>query len=197
MNLHLDTVRLRGNVEVPLAVSIERPLTPADLVKLAAHRHTQPSALKRISDRHHALARLLASGMKSGDAALMAGYIPSRVSILQGDPTFKELVEFYRSSADRQMRGVTEKLTGIAQDAMDLIEERLDDPKEREKIGMSTAIELVKLGTDRTGFGPQSSQTTVNIHVGLAGRLEAARRRAQDASRTIEGQVLPSSAVNE
>jgi hypothetical protein len=47
-------------------------------------------------------------------------------------------------------------------------------------------MEITKLGADRTGFGPQSSQ--LNVNVDLSGRLEAARKRvAMRKLKVIEG----------
>lgn len=143
------------------------------------------SPLKRLSDRHHALARALASGMKAGHAGLTVGYTASRVSILQADPAFKELLNFYREDTEANYRDLHERLGGLAYDAAEELAQRLEDDPDAVSVGQ--LMEITKLGADRTGFGPQSSNTQVNINVDLATKLEAARKRVKERTQTIEG----------
>jgi len=154
-----------------------RELDEGDVALLADERGVKAPALKRLSERHHALARCLASGMEPGDAAITCGYVTSRVSILQADPAFQELLAFYRQSVDTKYLDMHGVLAGLSLDAAMELRERLetDIEAEEKKVSVGQLIELTKLGADRTGFGPQSSQ--VNVNVDLAGRLQAARER--------------------
>lgn len=182
MDLDLEIVRTRGRAPAPVVTTLVRELVPADLQMAAtANRGSVAPAIKRISERHHALARNLASGMKKEEAAFITGYDISRVSILLADPTFSELVEFYRREVTATYLDLHERLSGLAKDAADELSQRLEqDP---DSISVGQLIEITKMGADRTGHGP-SSTTQVNVNVGLAARLEEARRRV--ASRTIE-----------
>lgn len=170
-----EMFRTTGRAAKPLNPKVSRELTEADLGALATEKGSKPSALKRLSDRHHALARNLASGMPAGEAAIVCGLSPSRVSILQSDPAFLDLLAFYRRETNLVYRDMHEKLAGVASAALDELQERLEE--EPEKVSVGQLIEVSKLGADRTGFGPQSTQANLNIHVGLGDRLEAARRR--------------------
>lgn len=181
LSLELVPRRL-GNAPEPLLVRVERPLVPADLERLGQVRDIDTSVLKRITDRHHALARLIASGMPHGEAGAACGYVPSRVSNLLTDPSFKELVQFYRVSEQKEFRDTAARLTGLAHDAIDLLEERLNDDEERKKIPTPVVMKVVEMAADRTGHGPASSTTNVNIHLGFADRLAEARRRAREAA---------------
>src|SRR5690606_34802439 len=86
-----------------------------------------------------------------------------------------ELLNFYRQGVVEVYRDMHERLAGVATSALDELQERLED--EPEKISVGQLIEVSKLGADRTGHGPQTSQTNLNINVGLGDRLEAARKR--------------------
>lgn len=168
------------------------PLTMGDVAKLQLPAPPRP-ALKRITDRHHAFARMIAGGGKPGEVEAYLGYAAGTHARIKDDPSFKELVEFYRSDVQREYRGVAEKLSGIASDALDLIEERLNDPKERPKISIKTAMEVAALGADRTGHGPQSTtNANVNVFTDLASRMAEARRRANE-TKLIDGnaRVVP------
>lgn len=158
-----------------------RPLVQADLVLLQSEKGSTTPPLKRLRDRHHALARLLAAGRTPGEAAVICAYDPSRVSILQNDPAFRELVAFYREKVVEAYGDMHEQLAGMSMDAVVLIRERMED--QGDAIGLTTLVELAKMGADRTGHGPKST-SDVNVNVNLASRLEEARKRLK--SRTLE-----------
>lgn len=185
-----DGLQVMGRKRRDVSATAVRGLTSEDLVTLMdGEKGSQAPALKRISERHHALARLLAGGTPPGEAALIAGYDNSRVSILQNDPAFNELVEFYREDITRELRGLHERMYGLALDAADVLQDRLED--EPEKVSVGQLLEVLKIGADRTGFGPSSQTTNVNVNVDLANRLEAARKRvkARQYGTVIEGDV--------
>jgi len=183
MNAPLDIFRTTGRAARPVEARAVRPLEEADLVLLGEEKGSRAPALKRLGERHHALARALASGLSPGEAAVICRYELSRVSILQSDPAFRELLTFYRDDVNRQYLGLHEQLSGLASDAAEELATRLTE--EPEKFSIGQLMEVTKMGADRTGHGPQSSSTNVNVNVDLAGRLEAARKRVQ--ARTIEG----------
>lgn len=181
MDLSTEIFRTRGRAPKPLTVSVVRELDRADLVLLATEKGSKPCAIKRLTERHHALARNIASGMPPGEAGMLQGYSISRVSILQNDPAFKELLEFYREDAQRPYRDLHVRLSGLSMDAAEELSNRLEE--EPEKITNNQLMELTKLGADRTGHGPSS--TSLNVNVDLAGRLEAARKRVQARKMTV------------
>jgi hypothetical protein len=187
MELNAELFRTRGRAAKPIEASLVRELDHADMVLLATEKGSKPSAVKRLTDRHHALARNIASGMSVTEAALFQGYTISRVSILQSDPAFKELLAFYREEAQRPYRDLHVRLSGLATDATVLLQEKLEADLELEvedrKVPVGQLMELTKMGADRTGFGPQA--TNLNVNVDLAGRLEAARKRVAMRKLTV------------
>ena len=164
----------RGIEGEPFAIGDSRPLAPADFELLAAGAGSAPAPLQRLRARHHALAKSLAEGMRPGVAAAAHGFSVSRVSILQADPSFKELMEHYRSERDADYSRINGRLVGIAVDALDEISVRLEDSPEEVK--MHDLIKLAALAADRTGHGP-SSKSDVNVFVGFGQRLHEAQQR--------------------
>lgn len=191
LDLDIESLTGPGRRPAPVQAHVERDLTEADLALLAQGGSIEAPPLKRLTERHHGLARLLASGVKEGVAGALLGYSGSRVSILKSSPAFRELLELYRSEQDAVFLSTAEQLAGLSKDAILLLRERLED--EPEKLTTGALMELVKLTADRTGFGPKSTQD-VNVNVNLADRLEAARARARQAllpqGEVIEGKVV-------
>jgi len=184
-------IRTQGRAERDLAPVMVRALTGEDLSKLEEEKgSTPPSLMKRLSERHHALARNIASGMPDYEAAAITGYSPSRISILKSDPTFKELVHFYREKVDAKYADLHERLAGLSLDAARILQERMEEAPE--KITDGHILEIMKSGADRTGYGP-ATRSDVNVNVNIADRLQAARKRV--AARTIEGEVTEVSDV--
>ena len=152
-----------------------RELTPADLEEVEAPRDSKPPGLvKRLTNRHHALAQALARGMAPADAGHATGYSPSRVSILQRDPAFRDLVRFYGQKIEAAFAGMHETLAGLSLDAAQVLRDRLEETPE--EIGNRDLIDLVKTGADRTGHGP-SSKEEKTVTLDLSDRLAAARAR--------------------
>ncbi len=171
MDLGLD-IRTVGRAAKAVAAQEVRELVPADLELLSFEKGSEAPALKRIGSRHHALARALASGVSAGEAALIVGMDISRVSILKSDPSFKELLAFYLADVNAAYRSMHDSLAGIAYDATQELQRRLEE--EPEELSVNALLEITKLGADRTGHGPKSTQD-LNVNVGLAARLQEAR----------------------
>lgn len=176
MDLDLDlTPRTRGRAARPPEVEFVRELEPADLTLLEVERGIKPPALQELKDSHHALARSLATGMKPYEASLVTGYSPSRISILQADPAFKELVEFYRQNEEAIYASLHERMALLGLETASELQRRLrEEPGE---ISSNLLNEMLKTLADRTGHGPQTKSTHVNVNVDLSARLQAGRER--------------------
>lgn len=183
----LDIFRTRGRAAKPMNPVAVRDLVPSDMEALGEEKGSAPSAIKRISDRHHALARNLASGMSERDAGIICGLCSSRVSILKADPAFQQLLNFYRDGVTEVYRDMHEKLAGISSTALDELSERLEETPE--KVTTGQLLDVIKMGADRTGFGPQTTSTNLNVNVDLASKMKAARERVAERTKTIDGEI--------
>ncbi len=190
----IDIGSLMGRRGTSVTAAEMRPLTEADIERITdEERATKAPCLKKLRQRHHALARALASGMPQGEAAISCGYTQSYVSIIESSPAFAELVRFYEGEVKKEYLGTHEAMAGLSRDTIDILTERVED--DPDKLSVGQLIEISKLGLDRTGHGPSTS-STVNVKVGLADKLAAARERInanrQDRIRAdvIEGQLV-------
>lgn len=119
----------RGRKGAPLEVFVLRELDEEDLPAILApkpHGATTP-ALQDLREHHHLLARLLAEGKTQADAAAIMGYSQSRVSILLDDPTFAELLAYYKQQVHENYLGVHERLGLVTGLAVDELRTRLEE----------------------------------------------------------------------
>lgn len=133
--------------------------TPADFRPDA----DDPQNLKKIREKHHHVARLLAgSGMTQRMVAHITGYTEGYIGILLNNPAMQELVELYRIQQGAAAQVISEKLKTVGLKALEKLETKIED-------GELDATELTsaaKLGLDRGGFGPQSKQQiTTEQHI--------------------------------
>jgi hypothetical protein len=177
-------MRTVGRPSALCEVEIVRELTQDDLARLDEPRPSAkpPAVIKRLHERHHALARFVAAGLTNWEASALTGYEPSRISILRNDPTFRNLVSFYGEKKDALIADMHLRLSGLSVDAIDELRNRLEEKPEEFTNGQ--LLDMVKAGADRSGHGP--STTNVQVNVGLAQRMDNARRRVEAIPRTID-----------
>lgn len=179
-----DLVR-PGRQAAPLTAEVTREIVQDDLHLLAARPAEKAPTLRRISERHHTLARLVAQGHPDGHISLMTGYTPSRISILKADPMVKELIEHYRKLVEDALVDFQASLLGLSFDALNEVRERLE--QQPESFTVSQLMSILSTTADRAGHGPQRSET-VNVNHNIASRMDAARKRLRDqrASELVE-----------
>lgn len=171
------------DITPPALPQIARQLTPSDIKRLETPQGFGLPHHKRISQRHHFLAKCLAAGLSVPDAASMSGYAAQTVYNLKNEPAFAELISHYGEQVEDELINLSGRLSRISADALDVLQDRLEnDP---DKISVSELREIAKLGADRTGFGPQS--TNVNVDGGrLAERMHQARKRIEERRKLID-----------
>lgn len=185
LDLELEMPHL-GRRPVEVTCEVVREVAEADLELLRQDRGIKPLEIKRLTQRHHALARSLASGMTPGRAAILCGYTPSHVSILQTSPAFQELLWFYQNNVDVEFVDMLKSMNDLGDEVLEEIRRRVEE--EPEDIGFGQLLKAMELVADRTGRGPVSTQNQTHVHVHLASRLQDARKRVEQM-RQINGEA--------
>jgi hypothetical protein len=122
----------------------------------------RPRELVRLRDSHHQVARLFAAGLRPGAISAQTGYALSRLSILQNDPAFIELVEFYKTDARDVSREVEGIFLNVTLDSVQELHDRvLDRPEE---IADETLINAIKVLADRAGYAPVQRSVNKNLN---------------------------------
>lgn len=141
-----------------LTFEIARPLNEADW---EADRRPAGAVLKQLRASHHAVARMLAQGVPPMEISAICGYDPSRISVLQNDPSFRELVRFYELRKDELLTDVNGRIQVLTLEAMEVLSDRITS--EPETVSTRDLREVIDSGLDRIGFGKTSRNVTVNV----------------------------------
>lgn len=155
---------------------VVRELTETEVLVEAPSR---APTLTRLRDSHHQVARLVAAGLRPAQIATQTGYALSRLSILQNDPAFLELVEFYRVSKDEAAIAAEARFLMIGLDAAqawheDLMDGLIVDPTEKRE-GAKTFL-------DRAGYAPVQRSLNKNVNLNIAQRMDAKIAKKDEAA---------------
>lgn len=182
IDLNLETIVMPNRPTA--AAEVLGPLTRAD-IKLLAVKEGRPDdapigIVKRLSNRHHALAQALASGKTNWEAGLIAGYDETYVSILKADPTFANLVTFYTEKNARTDEDLADLNRAAAKELYHELLDRLEDPEQRAKLTFGQIIQGMTVTGDRAGLAPESKVSHKHEHtINMATRMQKARERLE------------------
>jgi hypothetical protein len=182
---------LNGRPPASVVFGDIRPLTPEDLAAADSGAPAQSIAgLQKVREVHHQAARLLATGMKAVEVSAIVGLSQSRLSLLQADPTFAELLAHYRNEEARSFADVQQRAVALGLDAMAELHERIvENAKE---VPNSTLIEIMKSALDRGGHAPVKR----SISVGATVPQEMLRDLQMEAAKLQTGEIVERAARN-
>lgn len=167
LNLEGLAPRFTGNLRAGHYIEFARDLTSADIAALSLNRGVGSKALTRIHASHHSLAKCLAAGMRPQQAALVTGYSPTRIGVLQGDQAFIALVADYQNEAKSVFADLADRMNDLSLDAIEILQERMQDAPE--SFTIPVLLDLVKVFADRTGHGP-GQEVNVKMSMDLIDR---------------------------
>jgi hypothetical protein len=196
--MDLDSLIVPESVAHPTPIvtcTIEGILEPEDLARLLSPGVGPPSNnppslsidedamvdgdLCKIREKHHSVARALASGIPPGLVGRIAGYTASYISILQNSPAMKELIEMYRIQQGAASAVISERLRTVGLKAVEKLEQKMD----ADQLNGQELLGAAKLGLDRSGHGPQSTTHVVDEHHLIDhARIAELNQRAREGS---------------
>lgn len=187
----MTDVKTKGRSLLPLELEIIGSIEPADLISRSEENQlttSQTPTLARLRGIHHDIARLLATGLTPAEVSAATGYSPSRISTLQNDPSFKELLSFYSKKDKEVFVDVRKRLATLGMDASAELSDRLIDKPE--SFTNTQLIELTKATLDRAGYNPVAKSLTANVSVSSD---ELAQLRASVPSNVEVREVMDAS----
>jgi hypothetical protein len=183
----------RGKIATEPSVTNVRALTRDDLLLVKDDRgggadRLGSGVVQRLRDTHRRIARLVAAGLRPWEIVERTGYSYQRISTLQRDPTFMELVARMRVKVDeafeREQDEYAKLATGNMLKAETMLAEKLEEAEENgEFLPTKDLIAISRDAADRFGYGKR--QMNLNVNMDFAAELEKARSRSSKA-RVIE-----------
>lgn len=175
LDLGIDFDKILGSRPPPSEVVVVREAAMSDYECAGQASSATDFQPRKLTERHHALARALAMGLKDHEAANRVGYDKQMLVILKRSPAFLDLVEVYRSEVNLAFVDHAEQLAGLATDAILAIRDRLEE--DPEAFGTRMLLEIATTVGDRAGYGPIKRTENVNVNVSLGEKLALARAR--------------------
>lgn len=154
-----------GRRQSPIRAEFARELSVEELIGASTEEAGIKSVpIKELRQSHHMLARVMAQGISDQEVSVICGYSISRISILKSDPTFQELLEYYKDMETKNYAvaraDMHERLASLGFDAIETLHDKLrDDP---DSFDPKTLLLVVEATADRTGHG--KTQTVNHQH---------------------------------
>jgi hypothetical protein len=150
-----------------LSIEVEKELTEEDLLELRFMPDNSPPPVKTISARHRRTAMMVAQGKQDVFIADALGYTPARVGQLKNDPGFQMLVQYYNDQIHEgtleDEKRFQEKLRSAGEEALDELNDRLEDPDKKVRISTSELRQIITVVADRTVAPPKQIANSVVI----------------------------------
>lgn len=172
--------RGRRGVEAPTFV---REITAEDFPRILTET-AEPSGstpIAKLRHTHHLVARCLAEGKSTFEAAAITGYTPQRVRQLAADPAFQELLAYYKDQVREKWLNVQERLASLGVAITEELQERLAEAPEN--FSNEELRKWAETLFDRSGFGPRSTRdvnvrgTGTMLHL-----IEQVKRESEDTA---------------
>ena len=191
--MHGQMIAGRGAVAQPLLMEVIREITVHDLMRLGDAPKTAVPVLQKLRATHHRQAKLLAEGKSVKDVAIIVGCTPQRLTQLQVDPTFSQLVSFYQDQINSSMiedaARLKDKLVDIGEMAVDEIRDRLENDGQRRSMPTHILKQIAEMALDRTVAPPKTSMPNTNVPPSITISFGTPVRQEQTAEVIIEGKV--------
>ena len=140
------------------------------------------SAVVRLRDRHHQIARFVAMKVDRDRICKVMGMTRTRLDMLiDQTPAFAELVIYYEARKLPEQHATTEEYIDLLERNMIAAELEIADrlAEDSEKLSVSELHKIARDSADRLGFSKHS--VNLNVNVTLKDRLEGLRRRSRTA----------------
>jgi len=164
----------RGRAPTVLHMERLRDVTMEELRAMTVRGEAPPGPLlQKVRQIHHLQARLLSEGRTLAEVAALCGTSAARLSTLQKDPMFQELIEYYRRQGEHAFVEVKEKLGVLGTMATEELIERLDEKPE--SFSNETLMRLGTFALDRSiAPGPVAAAGPAQVTMVFAGMNPAA-----------------------
>lgn len=164
---------------------------PLDPTLFEAYKDTPGDIVAELRTSHHLLAKTLAEGVDPTAAAARCGMTIGRLRKLQDDPTFQELLEYYKGQQEELFSHVKDRLAALGMSFVDVLQERLLDKPE--KFTNRELMDFAKDFLERTIAPSKAAAPSggTNAPVQISINFVKPESAPQDPSKELELRALP------
>lgn len=153
--------------------------------------------IARFRESHHTVARMFAAGMTPEAIRRQTGHTARRLALMTYDPSFQELVAYYRNKFNAKFEAEVEDYATLAIGNMMAAEIQLSDKlaAAEESGEFLPTRELLAITSDRADRFGYSKHTVVRHEHDFAALMDKAIARSRKVlsdPKVVEGQVLAS-----
>jgi hypothetical protein len=149
----------------------------------------RPVGINQLRFTHHLLAQLLVEGKPQTECSQLTGYSPSYISIIKGDPAFRELLAHYTQIREETFVDTIARMRGLGLHTLEELQSRLaEEPgkwTKRELMELAELCLIKPMAATRGAVVPAHSVPGVNVSVNFVS--------PGDVSKTIEHEPAPTS----
>lgn len=142
---------------------------------------------------HHCIAQYFAMGLEKWEIQRRTGFTLKRLTLLEGDPTFQDLIAYYANMAAEARQEVIDQYLELQESnalvAQTMISEKLDDAMDSGVLPSYAQLLAITSARDKR-TAAKDGRPNVTVNIGLA--LDAAKERAGRAKEVTVIDNLPS-----
>lgn len=194
-----DLIPSRGAIAEPLLLEVTRELTQEDLLRLGESPKVAVPVLQKLRAQHHRQAQLLAQGKSLKEVAAIVGCTSQRLVQLQNDPTFSELVSYYK---EQNIAALLEdsvrlqaKIVDVGEMAVDELAVRLEDDAQRAHMSTANVRQIAEFAMDRTVAPPKAAPNVMQPPAAITINFGTPIDRPDLAPRIEQGKTLEAEEV--
>lgn len=162
-----------------ILAEVGRQLVPEDLALMHSTKvGSKTPQLKKVRAVHHAAARMLATGMKASEVSMHVGLCPSRISILQNDPAFSDLITHYKNAEGERFAVVQDRMAMLGMIAAEELQERILEGAE--DLATRDLTDILRHALDRGGYAPVTKSETKTTHTLDPNAIQALKAATQE-----------------
>lgn len=141
-------------------------------------RRAETTDVKKVMNMHHEIVRLMVLGYKDVDIARTLDCTPATIRNVRKNPIIQQRLREMNLERDKSAVEMGSRLREIAVDAVDVIEEAIND----DSLSLSVRADKGFKVLDRIGFGPvHNIKGQVNHALFTREDIEDIKRRAREA----------------
>lgn len=142
-----------------------------------------PNVVQHFRYSHHCIAQMYAAGMNYKEIHLRTGFTPRRLTLLEADPSFQQLIIHYANKAMEDRQDVVNEYSEIADHnaltAQHMLRDKLDSAYDSDELPSIRDLLAISKNRDARHLKPGDTNINLTLAVALDRALERSSKVMQ------------------